>query len=96
MLPALSSAKASAKRISCLNSLRQFTIGMNIYVGDSQDKVMPVSTGNSQACSYILDEPGANNAKQLGLNVVSNSPTDWSCRKRTGLPAYEIIKGKNH
>jgi prepilin-type N-terminal cleavage/methylation domain-containing protein len=95
LLPALSSAKERAKRISCLNNLRQLAVGMTIYASDSQDQVMPASTGNGQACPYILDDPGADIAKQLSLNVVSNGPTVWACPKRTGLPAYETINGKN-
>ncbi len=95
LLPALSSAKERAKRIACLNNLRQLAVGITIYAGDSDDRVMPASTGNGQACPYILDDPGAGIAKQLGLTVVSNSTTVWACSKRAGLPAYETINGKN-
>jgi prepilin-type N-terminal cleavage/methylation domain-containing protein len=37
LLPALSQAKASAKRTNCINNMRQISIGIHLYAGDNGD-----------------------------------------------------------
>jgi prepilin-type N-terminal cleavage/methylation domain-containing protein len=41
LLPALSSAKERAKRASCLNNVRQISIGVSVYSSDSLDALPP-------------------------------------------------------
>src|ERR1700742_611094 len=49
LLPALSRAKASASRATCINNLRQLSLGMHQYAADNNDRLpaAPGMTGGS-------------------------------------------------
>ncbi len=50
LLPVLSSAKARAKRTTCLNNLKQINLGIHVYAGDNGD-TLP-NTGTATYVTY--------------------------------------------
>jgi prepilin-type N-terminal cleavage/methylation domain-containing protein len=68
LLPVISSAKAKAKRMTCLNNLKQVNLGVNLYAGENGD-TLP----NLGLATYITYKEVVKN--YVGLNSPS-SPQD--------------------
>ncbi|MBS3763861.1 MAG: DUF1559 domain-containing protein, partial [Planctomycetes bacterium] len=46
LMPALESARRSARRISCLNNFRQIGLAVNMYTDDRGGELVPKSSGS--------------------------------------------------
>src|ERR1035438_6404982 len=97
LLPALSRAKEKAKRVQCVNNLRQIGIGMNVYAIDNMDKVVEARHQVGGAPTFVqlaLNVPDAAAAATVGLIVRSNTSSIWSCPNRPTLPSYDATYGQ--
>ncbi len=86
LLPALSQAKEKARRIQCLNNLKQLGIACFLYAGDNNEKLIEARNRSVQVC---INEPEKALWKNLGLNVLTNANSIWTCPNRPMFPTYE-------
>jgi len=98
LLPALSSAKESGRRIACLNNLRQFGIALKLYMGDSQDQ-FPHRANKGRWPQQMFDDYGRNVKMLLcpsdGPNPPKTGESDTNNYPADAAPRSYLINGFN-
>jgi len=98
LLPSLARAKQRAMSIRCLSNNRQLGLALHMYVGDSNDYLVPNRpTGSGSWCNGILDW-SANNADNTNTLNLTQSLLGPYLGKSTGIfkcPAdvYNCLEG---
>jgi prepilin-type N-terminal cleavage/methylation domain-containing protein/prepilin-type processing-associated H-X9-DG protein len=83
LLPALASAKSKARRIQCMNQMRQLGLGITLFTGDNGDMFPPAgfvyAKGTITWDCWLNNYIGGNSSQQSMVNsifVSADSPAD--------------------
>jgi prepilin-type N-terminal cleavage/methylation domain-containing protein len=95
LLPAPASHKDKAKRARDISNQRQIRIACIIYAGDYSDVVVPCinATTSFYGNPTGLDPTNIPTLNTLGVTVVSNTASIWTCPNRPEMPAQNPNAG---
>jgi type II secretory pathway pseudopilin PulG len=95
LLPALAKSKAKAKRIACVNNLKQSSLAMRMWADDHRDKFPWNLTldegGSSDSTDWTDNFRLASN--ELGTVTILHCPSD---KKKKPAPNWDRANGDEH
>ena len=98
LLPALSAARETAKKIACVNNLKQIGNATAGYINDSNDYFPPYSANPKFGAQSVSSDwfPGYNHllAIYLGGNPIDSDMTEPASTFRTTQPTEMAIAGR--
>lgn len=95
LLPALAKSKAKAKRIACVNNLKQISLAMRMWADDHKDRYpwnMTVENGGSSDSGDWTDNFRLA-SNQLGTVTILHCPSD---KKKRPSPNWDRANGDEH
>ena len=98
LLPVLGRAKETAKRISCLNNLRQLGLASHMYVDESQGAYPPRS-GSDRWTDKLYDDYGRSLKLLICVSETTNEPYSFGSSTSNNVadaaPRSYFINGWN-
>jgi len=98
LLPAVSRAKGSAQRISCLNQEKQLTLALHMYAGDNNGYYPPRITTNRWCTTlrqYYQDLKILKCPSDLWAKASTNAAAGGALRPAESAPRTYLINGFN-
>jgi type II secretory pathway pseudopilin PulG len=88
LLPALANAKQKAMRASCMSNMKQLGLALNLYGGDSQDRMpWPNWDGGKTGgpAGWLYGPSGPNSPVNLDNNNLATDTANWNSNRAANI-----------